>query len=316
MRHYKKLHKLISKEQIILDNEEAKINNGVKDLIKRFNQYQHENDYDNNNNNNNDDDDDDDTELKFLMKQAHIQQPSAQSIYRLNNYNKEINVDQYLKRHTNKHRSRSVMAQPIISSSSLSSIASSMSSDSINIKTTTSSSSFDRKKSKSVTFLDSAGSNLSSGSSNISSSKYDRIKFKKANKKPNMMFRSKSTVPFSENYYLTADVDNEQEYYTLNDNDAFNKINYLSNEFHLTLNESAKQNFTKEQYQQQQQQQTKLQYDNISSKKPNIGITPETRFRRTPTLDIIRSTKMPNLVLPKNSLMEHYFNKKLPVAKF
>lgn len=314
MRHYKKLHKLISKEQNILDNEEAKINYGVKDLIKRFNQYQHENDYDNNYNN----DDDDDAELKFLMKQAHIQQPSAQSIYRFNNYNKEINVDQYLKRHTNnKHRSRSVMAQPIISSSSLSSIASSMSSDSINIKTTTtsSSSSFDRKKSKSVTFLDSTGSNLSSGSSNISGSKYDRIKFKKANKKPNMMFRSKSTVPFSENYYLTADVDNEQEYYTLNDNDEFNRINYLSNEFHLTLNESAKENFRKEQ-DQQQQQQTKLQYDNISSKKPNIGITPETRFRRTPTLDIIRSTKMPNLVLPKNSLMEHYFNKKLPVAKF
>ncbi len=37
MRHYKKLHKLISKEQICLQNEEAKIKFGVKDLIQRFN---------------------------------------------------------------------------------------------------------------------------------------------------------------------------------------------------------------------------------------------------------------------------------------
>ena len=36
MRHYKKLHKLISKEQMCLENEEVKIKLGVKDLIQRF----------------------------------------------------------------------------------------------------------------------------------------------------------------------------------------------------------------------------------------------------------------------------------------
>jgi len=139
------------------------------------------------------------------------------------------------------------------------------------------------------------------------------------------MFRSKSTVPFvSDNCYLTADVDNEQEYYTINEtnnnnnyyydlNNNTNKFNYLSNEFHLSLNNEPKR---KEQQQQLQKQNNII----ICEKKPYVGITPETRFRRTPTLDIIRSTKMNsntnNLILPKNSLMDHYFHNKLPVAKF
>jgi len=31
----------------------------------------------------------------------------------------------------------------------------------------------------------------------------------------------------------------------------------------------------------------------LTLKKPNVGITPQTRFRRAHTLDLIRSTQMP-----------------------
>lgn len=229
MKHYKKLHKLISKEQLALENEEAKIKYGVKDLIKRFS-HQPDGTISTSSQNLADD-----NELKILMKNATPNPISYLS--------KEVNVDNYLKRTM---RSKSVMAEPLsstsISSSSLSSI-SSMSSDSINIKLNQ----FDRKKSKSVTFLD---------SNKIKFRKKDPVK--RASIEPR---RSKSTVPFSdfENYYLTADVDNENEYYSLNDNNNNLKLNYLSNEFNL-LNASVHKPVMGPQA------------------KPHVGVTTETRY--------------------------------------
>ena len=76
-----------------------------------------------------------------------------------------------------------------------------------------------------------------------------------------MRQRSKSTVPFDElnamerdNCYLIADVDDDSYEYV-----------------HENHHESNKQQHSR----------------------PYVGITPYTRFRRAPTLDMIRSTKMP-----------------------
>lgn len=285
MRHYKKLHKLINKEQQVLESEEAKIKHGVKDLIKRFS-CQLDKSVSSQNLN--------DSDLSYLMKQA-TPNPISYLNAKNSSQSKEVNINNYMRT-----RSRSVMAEPfskqqhvqlsssssssIISSSSLSSI-SSMSSDSINTRSTNP---FDRKKSKSVTFLDSSLAKVNK----LKNKKQQQQQQQHENLTVDNHRRSKSTVPFMnelDNYYLTADVDNENEYYTLNNT----KFNYLSNEFNLI--DSSRASCMK--------RYSALQ-DELRNK-PKVGVTPETRFRKTPTLDIIRSTKMP---LNAQNDRSHLFN--------
>ena len=140
---------------------------------------------------------------------------------------------------------------------------------------------------------------------------------------------------YKSNCYLTADVDNESEYYTLNDepthyseqqqyqfantNRLARQLNYLSNEFNIiTMNNQNNSSRQKNQM---------ISNNMLSNHRPQVGVTPETRFRRAPTLDIIRSTKM-----PVQQTNEHTFNvkqqkflfnnstlkkqPKMPIAKF
>jgi hypothetical protein len=96
-------------------------------------------------------------------------------------------------------------------------------------------------------------------------------------------------------------VDNESEYYTINEpnNQQYEQqlantnrlpakhINYLSNEFNLIAFKSNNNNSN------QKIMNNNVNKNVLSSHRPQVGVTPETRFRRAPTLDIIRSTKMP-----------------------
>ena len=67
------------------------------------------------------------------------------------------------------------------------------------------------------------------------------------------------------------------------------------------------------------------QYNNDTSpdnavfvvKKPYVGVKPETRSRKTPNLNIIRSTRMSTLPFEHVVVMDKYNNRLvLPVAKF
>ena len=57
---------------------------------------------------------------------------------------------------------------------------------------------------------------------------------------------------------------------------------------------------------------------NFTNRKPCVGVTPESRSRKTPNLNIIRSTRMPNNVSLDCVVVTDKYNNKiiLPVAKF
>lgn len=131
-----------------------------------------------------------------------------------------------------------------------------------------------RKKSKSVTFMDSIG-----GTSRISNTNNRNEKIHLRNCERFLPPRSKSTTPCSSSYnqynYISPNFDSDD--LVIADVDDPNDID-VPNKFKNCLIEPiSKESFP--------------QFLNL--KKPNVGITPQTRFRRAHTLDLIRSTRMP-----------------------
>ena len=127
----------------------------------------------------------------------------------------------------------------------------------------TSSSRLSRKKSKSVTFIDS----LPKQNPKQQLSELKAI----SNQKMRETQRPKSTLPYRHDRSSLIDDDSDECF------DLFRRsFNYLD----------------------------KLSKENFNSK-PQVGITPETRHRKTHTLDLIRSTKMP---LKQNQLNTSFKN--------
>lgn len=128
-----------------------------------------------------------------------------------------------------------------------------------------------RKKSKSVTFMDCMG-----GSSRIPMRNNRNEKIDLRHCTP----RSKSTTPCSSiyNQYNYMFPNFESDDLIVADVDDFNDVT-VQNKFRNCLIEP----ISKETFPQQL----------LNLKKPNVGITPQTRFRRAHTLDLIRSTRMP-----------------------
>ena len=137
-----------------------------------------------------------------------------------------------------------------------------------------------RKKSKSVTFMDSIGGLCSSRSQQNSTSDHMSSRnYYNHQKRPLMPPRSKSTTPFSSSHnqcnyvspfaesddFVSADVD---------DPCVFNADNKFRNCLIEPISKEASPHF-------------------LNLKKPNVGITAQTRRRRPHTLDLIRSSRMP-----------------------
>jgi hypothetical protein len=153
-----------------------------------------------------------------------------------------------------------------------------------------------RKKSKSVTFMDSIGGNCSSKTMNRN------IKSEKFNIKTCGRLlppRSKSTTPCSSSYnqysYISPHFDSDDFVIAdVDDPDDFDVPDKFRNCLIEPINKESHM---------------------LTLKKPNVGITPQTRFRRAHTLDLIRSTQMPlenNVNLPQMKRVKcHYeqFNK-------
>lgn len=147
-------------------------------------------------------------------------------------------------------------------------------------------SSLSRKKSKSVTFMDSIGAGYANASMNRN---FDENQDHHGQ-------RSKSTTPFNsnrddqfytddiDNYFIVADADeacyNPIDQTRLN-NDGFYK-NSLIDQRNGSFGGIRNQEFL-----------SRLNINNNNVNKPSVGITAENRFRRAHTLDMIRSTKMP-----------------------
>ena len=125
-----------------------------------------------------------------------------------------------------------------------------------------------RKKSKSVTFMDSIGVDCSSRNIRERPNHRNSLMFERLELPP----RSKSTTPFvhaspplnESDDFLIADVDNQEDF-------------CMNNRFKNCLIEPMNKEVSSV----------------LNLKKPSVGITPQTRFRRAHTLDMIRSTRMP-----------------------
>ncbi|CAF0861569.1 unnamed protein product [Brachionus calyciflorus] len=201
----------------------------------------------------NTDDEENERELKSLLRKASSSSMYALLAFRNKNFkNKRISlIDLETK------RSCSVLNEPPIVQGKLKSVLSNTESN------------LNRKKSKSVTFIDALGCDVNSTT------------------------RPKSTTPFctSGNY---EDLNNEEYYYK---NSLIDRK--ISNNDCLINNNSNNNN------------------------KPDVGITPDSRFRRSHTLDLIRNSRMPLSCMKKqqDDPYEHkvynYFDKyNVPIAKF
>ncbi len=155
---------------------------------------------------------------------------------------------------------------------------------------------FNRKKSKSVTFMDSIGNLLmkqdfpSSNAINRNLNHYQQLKH---NKHHDLVERPKSTIPFSQynkrSLYkqfnqVCSSSDSEESSSEPNERTfncklgrrRMNSRQELTNYFKANAVESRKQ-----------------VTNSTVNNKLNVGVTRESRFRRSHTLDMLRSTQMP-----------------------